>query len=495
MATYFKEKLMKIRPTKGLTFDDVLLVPKRSPVTSRQDVNTITWLTETIPLQVPIVSANMDTVTEMPMAIAMARAGGIGIIHRFMTIDQQVRQVARVKRAEAFMVEQPYAINQSASIAEARRLMDLHDVGGMVVTNGSEMLIGLVSRRDILLVDDDQAPVSSVMTPPEQIISATPHTTSEEARALLHQHRLEKLPVIDDEGRLVGLITARDIVKHHLYPAATKDSKGRLRVGAAIGVKPNDLQRAEALLEAGADVLVVDIAHGHADHCINIVKELRRNFPGSQIIAGNVAARDGARDLVLAGANAIKVGVGPGSICTTRIVTGFGVPQLTAIMDSAAGIAETGQNIPIVADGGIKVSGDMVKALAAGSATVMIGSLFAGCEEAPGATVIRNGQKFKVVRGMASLGAAMGRKAAEGGEEESAESQEDWEKVVPEGVEAVVPYRGRVDELIYQLVGGLRSGLSYGGARTIAELQQNAEFIEITPAGIRESHSHDVSKI
>jgi len=452
---------MKIRGTKGLTFDDVLLVPKHSPITSRQDVKTDTWLTDTIRLQVPIVSANMDTVTETPMAIAMARAGGIGIIHRFMTIDQQAAQISRVKRAEAFMVEQPYAIDHTASIAEARRLMDLHEVGGLVVTNGGELLIGLLSRRDILLAADDQAPVSSVMTRPEQIISATPNTTSEEARDLLHKHRLEKLPVIDAEGRLVGLITAQDIVKHQLYPAATKDSKGRLRVGAAIGVKPNDLQRAKALLAAGADVLVVDIAHGHADHCINIVKDLRQNFPEAQIIAGNVASRDGARDLVLAGANAIKVGVGPGSICTTRIVTGFGVPQLTAIMDSVAGIVETGQNIPIIADGGIKVSGDMVKALAAGAA----------------------------------MGAAMGRKATEGSAEESAESQEDWEKVVPEGVEAVVPYRGRVDELIYQLVGGLRSGLSYGGARTIDELQQNAEFIEITPAGIRESHSHDVSKI
>jgi IMP dehydrogenase len=323
----------------------------------------------------------------------------------------------------------------------------------------------------------------------------TPTTSPEDARALLHQHRLEKLPVLDDEGRLVGLITAQDIVKHQQHPYATKDRKGRLRVGAAIGVQPNDLPRAEALLAAGADLLVVDIAHGHADHCLQMVKELRCNFPEAQIVAGNVASKEGARDLAAAGADAIKVGVGPGSICTTRIVTGFGVPQLTAIADSVAGAAETGRNIPIIADGGIKGSGDMVKALAAGASTVMIGSLFAGCEEAPGATVIRNGQKFKVVRGMASLGAAMGRKAVEQGEEESAESQEDWEKVIPEGVEAVVPYRGLVKELIYQLVGGLRSGLSYGGAHNIEELQAKAEFIEITPAGIRESHSHDVSRI
>jgi IMP dehydrogenase len=486
---------MKIRSTKGFTFDDVLLVPKRSRISSRQDVDTSTWLTPTIRLPLPVVSANMDTVTEAPMAIAMARAGGIGIIHRFMTVDQQVRQVERVKRAEGFMVEHPRAINQDASIAEARRLMAHYDVGGLVVTNGGDELIGLVTQRDILLAPDNAAAVGSVMTRPDQIITVTPETSPDEARALLHQHRLEKLPVVDQRGHLVGLITAQDIVKQERYPQAAKDSKGRLRVGAAIGVKPNDIDRAAALLAAGADVLVIDIAHGHADHCVNIVTQLRQKFPAAQIVAGNVASQDGARDLALAGADAIKVGVGPGSICTTRIVTGFGVPQLTAIMDSLAGVAQAGRAVPIIADGGIKVSGDMVKALAAGASTVMIGGLFAGCEEAPGATVIRNGQKFKVVRGMASLGAAMGRKAVERPDEESAESQEDWEKVVPEGVEAVVPYRGHVDELLYQLVGGLRSGLSYGGAHTLEELQANAEFVEITPAGIRESHSHDVDRI
>lgn len=486
---------MQIRPTKGLTFDDVLLVPKRSPIASRQEVDTSSWLTPTVRLRVPVVSANMDTVTEATMAIAMARAGGIGVIHRFMSIENQARQVARVKRAEGYIVEHPHAIDQNSSIAHARILMKRFEVGGLVVTNGGDELVGLITQRDILLAPDDKAPVASVMTKPDQIISASPETTPEQARILLHQHRLEKLPVIDGRGRLVGLITAQDIVKQDRYPGATKDSKGRLRVGAAIGIKPNDIERARALLEAGADVLVLDIAHGHADHCIHMVKELRCHFPNAQIVAGNVASREGACDLARAGADAIKVGVGPGSICTTRIVTGFGVPQLTAIMDSVAGVAEAGRDIPIIADGGIKASGDLVKALAAGASTAMIGSLFAGSEEAPGATVIRDGQKFKVVRGMASLGAAMGRKAVEQNEDESAESQADWDKVVPEGVEAVVPYRGHVDELLYQLIGGLRSGLSYGGAQSIKELQDNAEFIEITPAGIRESRSHDVDQI
>ncbi len=486
---------MKIRPNKGLTFDDVLLVPKRSPIASRQDVDTGTRLTPAISLRIPIISANMDTVTETNMAIAMARAGGIGIIHRFMTIEQQARQVRRVKRAEGFMVEQPRSIAQTATIAEARRLMEYYDVGGLVVSNGGDELVGLVTQRDVRLAPDDDAPVRSVMTPPDQIISVRPDIRMEEARRLLHEHRLEKLPVLDEHGKLVGLITAQDILKQNRHPNATTDSKGRLRVGAAIGVRAEDMARAEALLAAGADVLVVDIAHGHADHCLRMVQNLRRTFPDAQIIAGNVASKEGAYDLALAGADAIKVGVGPGSICTTRIVTGFGVPQLTAIMDSAAGVLESGRDVPLIADGGIRMAGDMVKALAAGADTVMIGSLFAGCEEAPGATVIREGRKFKVVRGMASLGAAMGRKQMEKEQDESAESQEDWDKVVPEGIEAVVPYRGHVEEVLYQLVGGLRSGLSYGGARTIPELQEKAEFIEITPAGVRESRSHDVNRI
>jgi IMP dehydrogenase len=311
----------------------------------------------------------------------------------------------------------------------------------------------------------------------------------------LYENRIEKIPVLNPDGTVRGLVTAQDVLKPVRNPNAALDEKGRLRVGAAIGVSKGEIARAEALLEAGVDVLVLDIAHGHADHCVEMVRTLRANHPNAQIIAGNVASRDGARDLTLAGASAIKVGIGPGSICTTRIVTGFGVPQLTAIMDSAEGIRDTGIDIPLIADGGIQKAGDLVKALAAGAESIMIGSMFAGTEEAPGSPVIRDGQKVKVVRGMASLAATMGRKMVEANNDESAEDQEDWMKVVPEGVEAVVPYRGNVGEVLHQLVGGLRSGLSYGGAENIKKLQENAEFIEITPAGIRESGSHDVRKI
>ena len=490
---------MKIRSAKGLTFDDVLLVPKRSPVASRRDVDPSTRLTDRLRLNIPILSANMDTVTETAMAMAMAREGGLGVIHRFMTVEQQVRQVERVKRAEGFVVEAPYQIDPAASLAEAARIMERKGVGGLVVKENGDKLLGLITKRDVVLAPDARQRVAEVMTPIDQIVSVGPDVSADEARRILYIHRIEKLPVLTDAGQLVGLITAQDLMKPRRYPHAVKDEKGRLRVGAAIGVSAQEMARADALLAAGADALVLDIAHGHADHCIDMVRALRRAHPDAQIIAGNVASADGARDLAEAGANAIKVGIGPGSICTTRIVTGFGVPQLTAIMDVAAGLQDAGFDIPIIADGGVKTSGDMVKALAAGASSVMIGSLFAGCEEAPGAPVIRDGRKVKVVRGMASLGAAISRKASEEEndeeEDESAESQAEWEKVVPEGVEAVVPYRGNVREILYQMVGGLRSGMSYGGAFTIEELQRNAEFIVITPAGVRESHPHDVRRV
>jgi IMP dehydrogenase len=423
----------------------------------------------------------------------MARAGGIGILHRFMPIEAQAREVKTVKRAQGFIIEHPYNIDPEATVEKARALMDRYKVGALIVMDGDK-LVGLVSQRDLMLAPSSLHKIRDAMTPRSRLVTVGPDVTVPEARHLLYKHRIEKLPVLDKDDNLIGLITSHDLIKLDQSPDVTVDSKGRLRVGAAIGVTAREIERAASLLDAGADALVLDIAHGHADHCIAMIKRLRRDFPDVQIVAGNVASCEGARDLSEAGADAIKVGIGPGSICTTRIVTGFGVPQLTAIMDSAMGVRESGRDIPLIADGGIRTAGDMVKALAAGADTVMIGGLFAGCEEAPGSPVLRDGQKVKVVRGMASLGATMSRRASENGGDESAEDQEDWAKVVPEGVEAVVPYRGNVGEILHQLVGGLRSGLSYGGARTIRELQEKAEFIEITPAGIRESGSHDVDR-
>ena len=486
---------MNIRESKGLTFEDVLLLPRRSSISSRQQVDTSTRLTENIRINIPVVSANMDTVTETSMAISMANAGGIGIIHRFMPVDLHVKQIKQVKRAQAVMVENPYCIDVEASVEQARESMRRYRVGGLVVTDTTGKVMGIVTTRDVNLAPSDRVFVKQVMTARDCLITVSPSVSIEEARRLLYEHRIEKLPVVGEDGMLKGLITAQDVLKPARNPLAALDEKGRLRVGGAIGVTRGEMERAAALLEAGADVLVLDIAHGHADHCINMVRDLRKQFPDAEIVAGNVASRTGARDLAEAGASAIKVGIGPGSICTTRIVTGFGVPQLTAIIDSAQGVRDSGRNIPLIADGGIQKAGDMVKALAAGAESVMIGGMFAGTEEAPGLPVIRDGQKVKVVRGMASLAATMGRRAIERGQDESAEDQEDWMKVVPEGVEAVVPYRGLVGEVLLQLVGGLRSGLSYGGAHNICELQDTAEFIEITPAGIRESDSHDVKRL
>lgn len=478
---------------QGLTFDDVLLVPKRSAVVSRSHVSTATWLTRQIRLNIPIVSANMDTVTESAMAIAMARAGGIGIIHRWMPIEKQAAEVARVKRSEGYVVDNPYRVPPHTSIREVRRLMQEWDTGGILVVDEEDHLLGIITSRDLLFLEDDRLTVAEVMTPRERVITAPPGTTMEEAKRILWQHRIEKLPLVTEDNVVVGLITAKDIVRREQYPLATKDERGRLRVGAAIGVRPGFLKRAEALLDAGADVLVVDIAHGHSDNCIRAVKELRRHFGEDvQIIAGNVATAEGTADLIEAGADAVKVGIGPGSICVTRVVTGFGVPQITAIQECARVARPAG--VPIIADGGIRNSGDLVKALAAGASAVMIGSLLAGTTESPGRVVIRNGRRYKIVRGMASLTANIDRQQV--ADEVRETGQEiDWEKVVPEGVEAVVPYRGNVAEVLEQLVGGLRSGLSYGGAFTIEELWDNAEFIQITPAGLHESRPHDVEPI
>lgn len=475
----------------ALTFDDVLLVPKRSAVRSRQDVSTATVLTPRIPLHIPIVSASMDTVTESAMAIVMAREGGIGIIHRFMPVERQAAEVARVKRAESLVVEQPYSLGPGATLAEAKALMEQHGIGGLLVVDEANHLLGVLTTRDLLFEDNLSRSVAEVMTPRERLVTGSPTTTQGEAKELFRRHRIEKLPLVDEEDRVHGLITAKDIVKRELHPHVSKDAKGRLRVGAALGVRPGFLKRAEALLRAGADVLVVDIAHGHSDNALDAVRALRREFGDIELIAGNVATGEGVRDLAEAGADAVKVGVGPGSICITRVVTGCGVPQLSAILDCAAVGRELG--VPIIADGGVRNSGDLTKALAAGASSVMVGSLLAGTREAPGFTVIRNGRKYKVSRGMASLSAAISRYLAEARAGEAEEP--DWEEVVPEGVEATVPYRGGVGEVLAQLIGGLRSGLSYCGAMNIAELQEKAEFVQITQAGLRESMVHDVESL
>jgi IMP dehydrogenase len=478
---------LKLRPETALTFDDVLLVPRRSSIRSRHAVNTRTYFSRNIPMSIPVISSNMDTVTEWSMARAMARLGGIGVIHRFMTIERQAAEIRRIKRTEGFMVERPYNLPATSTVADARARMDEHHVGGLVVVGEREEVLGLVTNRDLMFERDPGRPVTEVMTPRAKLITAATDTSLEKARDVLHEHRIEKLPVIDESGQLRGLITAQDIAKLEHWPDATKDARGRLRVAAAVGVRPTDVDRAEACVQAGADALVVDIAHGHSDNALNMVRALKERFPQVDVVGGNVASAEGVRDMVEAGADAVKVGVGAGSICITRIVTGFGVPQLTAVAECAE--AGRALGVPIIADGGIRNSGDITKALAAGASTVMLGSLLAGTDESPGANVIRNGQRFKVVRGMASLTANIDRQEIELGREVD---PDDWERVVAEGVEAMVPVRGPVRDIVYQLVGGLRSGLSYAGASSLAELWENAEFMRITSAGKAESGAHDV---
>jgi IMP dehydrogenase len=484
----WKEIIMKLRPELGLTFDDVLLVPKQSSIRSRADVKTVVRLVGDIHMAIPLMSANMDTVTEANMAIAMAQAGGIGILHRFMPAQKQAEAVRRVKRAESFVVENPVTISPDATIDEAREAMIEASIGGLVVTSTDATVLGMITSRDVLLAPDPTVTVASLMTPREKLVVAHSNEPLDEARLTLHARRIEKLPLVDDQNHVTGLITAQDIIKIQEHPMATKDAKGRLRVGVAIGVRSPDLDRAAVCLEAGADLLVVDIAHGHATHVIEMVKTLKQEFPDAPVIAGNVATAEGVKDLVQAGADAVKVGVGSGSICTTRIVTGFGVPQLTALMDCVE--AANKLDVPIISDGGIRNSGDVTKALAAGASSVMLGSMLAGTDESPGASVIREGRRFKVIRGMASLTANVARKEIE---KQGEIEPDEWEKVVPEGVEAMVPHRGAVTDILHQIVGGLRSGMSYAGATTLEELWQNAEFIRITQAGMRESGAHDVN--
>ena len=472
---------------EGLTFDDVLLVPKRSPVISRTQTDLKTKLSRNITINIPLVSANMDTITESGMAIALAREGGIGIIHRFMTIGDQVDEVLRVKRSESVMIEQPYTIKDDMKVYDAKKMMLEYGVSGLLVETEDRILDGIITNRDIIFEKNMERKVAELMT--KNVITAKYGTTMEQAKEILHKHRIEKLPVVDDKKRIVGLITSKDIMKMDQYPSASKDKKGRLLVGAAVGVKGDFLERTEALLDAGADTIIVDIAHGHSDNAINTVNMIKKAFPNCELIAGNVATGEGARDLITAGVDAVKVGVGSGSICITRVVTGSGVPQLTAVTESVKVSRE--YDIPVISDGGIRTSGDTTKALAAGASSVMVGSMFGGTDESPGKTLVKNGKKFKMYRGMASFYASLGRKYREEGLQ--VVDSNDLNDYVPEGVEAMVPYKGTVVEIIRQLVGGLRSGLSYCGAKTISEMQNNAEFIKITPAGYIESQPHDVN--
>jgi IMP dehydrogenase len=475
---------MKILPETALTYDDVLLVPQYSGVDSRRSLSTKSWLTKTISLHIPIVSANMDVVTESEMAITMAREGGIGMIHRFMTIAEQARQIRRVKKAESFMVDKPITLSEESTIGDIKRIVDETSTGGILILDKDEKLVGIVSTRDILFENDDKRPVTTIMS--SDVHTAPPGTTLKEAERLLHEHRVEKLPLVDANGKVAGLVTLKDIMKITKYPKATKDSKGRLSVGAAVGVRDKEMRRVEAVLEAGADCIVVDIAHGDSHLEVEMIQNIRRHYPNTQIIGGNVATADGTKRLIEAGADAVKVGVGPGSICITRIVAGSGVPQLTAVMECAAAAREYG--VPIIADGGIRQPGDVAKALAAGAQTVMIGSMLAGTDESPGMIMTRRGHRYKASRGMASLEANIERNKREGNDL----TQEEIEDYVAEGVEAAVPYRGKAREVLTQLVGGLQSGMSYSGASSIEELQQKAMFVRMTGAGLRESGPHDV---
>ncbi len=480
---------MSFKVVDGLTFDDVLLVPKKTSVHSRKDVHTNTKLSRHIELTIPIVSSPMDTVTEHAMAITMARAGGIGIIHRFMSIEHQVEEVLKVKRSESIVIDQPYSLTGNEKLKDAKRLMSQRGVSGLLILNKRGQLNGILTARDILFERDLEKKVAEMMTPVKDMVTAPPNTTLQEAERILHKNKLEKLPLIGKDGKLRGLITSRDILNLEQYPNSSKDKKGRLMVGAAIGVKPDYLERARALHQAGVDILVLDIAHAHSDITLEVIRGVKKSLPKAELMAGNVATKEGTNDLIKAGADAVKIGIGSGSICITRIVTGAGVPQLTAIMECAK-VADDAK-VPVIADGGTRNSGDITKAIAAGASTVMIGGLLAGTEQSPGITVMREGRKYKLVRGMASVAASYDRAAREPDQLENDDAVELLD-YVPEGVEAFVPFKGTASELINQLVGGLRSGLSYCGATEISQLRGKGEFVRISPAGLKESYPHDV---
>lgn len=465
---------------EALTFDDVLLVPAKSEVLPKE-VDVSTKLTNKIKLNIPLMSAGMDTVTESKMAIAIAREGGIGIIHKNMSIEKQASEVDKVKRSEHGVIVDPFYLSPDHTIRDALELMERYHISGVPITvNGK--LVGIITNRDIRFEDDLSKKISEVMTK-EGLVTAPVGTTLAEAQRILKKHKIEKLPLVDEDFNLKGLITIKDIEKSIKYPNAAKDSKGRLLAGAAVGVTRDMMERVAALVNAGVDVIVVDTAHGHSKGVIEAVEKIKEAYPDVQLIAGNVATKEATEDLIKAGADCVKVGIGPGSICTTRVVAGVGVPQLTAIMDCAEAADKYG--IPIIADGGIKYSGDIVKALAAGASVVMIGSLFAGTEESPGEMEIYQGRSFKVYRGMGSMGAM-----ASGSKDRY--FQEDAKKLVPEGVEGRVPFKGPLSETIYQLIGGLRAGMGYCGAKDLETLRRNARFVKITSAGLKESHPHDI---
>ncbi len=475
-----KEEIMAKITGEGITFDDVLLVPAYSEVTPNM-VDLTTWLTKKIRLNIPMMSAGMDTVTEYRMAIAMARQGGIGIIHKNMSIEQQAEEVDKVKRSEHGVITDPFYLSPQHTLADANELMAKYRISGVPITEGKK-LVGIITNRDLKFESDFSKRISEVMTH-ENLITAREGVTLEEAKEILNRSRKEKLPIVAETFNLRGLITIKDIEKQRKYPNSAKDAKGRLICGAGVGITANMMDRVAALVDAGVDCVVVDSAHGHSRNVLNAVREIKASFPDLQVIAGNVATGAGTKALIEAGADAVKVGIGPGSICTTRVVAGIGVPQITAVMDSYAVAKEYG--IPVIADGGIKYSGDMTKALAAGADVCMMGSIFAGCDEAPGDFEIFQGRKFKVYRGMGSIS------AMENGSKDRY-FQTDAKKLVPEGVEGRVAYKGSVEDTVFQLVGGIRSGMGYCGAPTIGDLKENSEFIRISAASLRESHPHDV---
>ncbi len=468
----------------GLTYDDVLLVPAYSNIIPR-DTNLSTNFSRNIKLNIPIVTAGMDTVTEAAMAIAIAQEGGIGVLHKNMTIERQAAEVRKVKRAENGMIIDPVTIRETALVGEALRMMNENRIGGIPVVNENNVLVGIITNRDIRFVNDMKRPICEVMTK-ENLVTTTEFTDFAKAAEILQQHRIEKLPVVDKDFHLVGLITYKDIIKIKARPNASKDSHGRLRVAASVGIAANTIERAEALVAEGVDAINIDTAHGHSQNVINVAKELRQRFPNIDIVVGNIATADAALELAKTGIDAIKVGIGPGSICTTRIIAGIGVPQLTAVYNVSQALQGTG--IPVIADGGIRYTGDIVKAIAAGASSIMAGSLFAGVDESPGDTVLFEGRKYKTYRGMGSL------EAMQCGSKDRyfQDMEDDIKKLVPEGIVGRVPYKGSLSEVVYQLVGGLRAGMGYTGSRTISDLQQ-AQFIKITASGMRESHPHDIT--